>query len=156
MVKLAEAEIRVGLVAFLDQGKLMADPDVIETYPQASGIIRPFVCFEVGGGKSAWSPLTGTVRPERLEILRAWRSGGLPGWLKAPNYLNDGANTYRGPNASFVAASLGERTAAGSRAYINADGQAAVAAEIAKQAYRTVSAPAAPQQTQKTSPVEGT
>ena len=126
-------EFQPGLVLWLDQEMLMDDPTVDETFPQRYGTVRPFVCVDVTGDRSTWTPLTGQHRDERLLIEREWRSGGELPWRVGDTYLNDGANTYTGPNSAFVAANDTERTLPAKRARIKPDGMAAVRAEIERQ-----------------------
>jgi hypothetical protein len=94
------------------------------------------VCVAVGGEGSEWSAVTTEYRPERLVIEREWRSGGHPQWLRDQQYLNDGANLWRGPHEAFVAASHAEATAALDRARLSEEGLAAVQAEIEAQRHR--------------------
>lgn len=136
MVKLNANEIQPGVVVWLDQDMLMADSDVEETLPQHHGTVRPFVCLAVDGARCIWTPLTGTHRDERLPIEHGWRSGGAPGWQTVECYLNDGANTYAGPLASFVQASHEERTRPGGRARVSEDGLQTILNEVQRQHHR--------------------
>lgn len=135
-MKAAASEFRPGLVLWLDQQMLMEDPTVQETFPQRYGTVRPFVCVAVTGDQSTWTPLTGQHRDERMPIEREWRSGGELPWRVGETYLNDGANTYTGPNSSFVAANGTERTLPTKRARISDVGVEAVRAEIGRQRHR--------------------
>lgn len=129
-------EFSPGLVLWLDQQMLMDDPQVLETLPQHHGNMRPFLCVEVDGDRSTWTPLTSQYRDERLEIEWTWRSGSGDEWRVGETYLNDGANTYTGPNTSFEAASHAERTTPSNRAGISPTGVDAVRAEIERQRHR--------------------
>ena len=135
-MRLDPNEIQPGVVVWMDQQMLMDDPDVRETLPQRYGRVRPFVCVDVAGEESTWTPLTGMHRDERLYIERRWRSGGEPPWRQGDTYLNDGANTYTGPASSFVAASHAERTTPGNRARISEDGVDEVRSEMERQRHR--------------------
>ncbi len=137
MSKLVLSEIVVGLVAFLDQDQLNRDPEVHKCLPQRYGCLRPFVCVWCEDWESAWLPLTTQMRPERLRIERPWRSGGEVCWrIGDEHYLNDGANVYTGPSASFVDASHSERTSSRNRARLSAEGIAAIRAEVERQRHR--------------------
>jgi hypothetical protein len=129
-------EIEPGLVAFLDPRVLAAQAVVSHT--QDPPVVRPgpFVCVSVDGDRSEWSPVTTEYRPERLVIQRRWRSGGHPQWLRDRQYLNDGANLWRGPHEAFLAASRAEVTTALDRAFLSTEGLAAVQAEIEAQRRR--------------------
>jgi hypothetical protein len=136
MTAIGTREITPGLVAFLDPSMLIVDPAVSHTQDSAGMSSRPFVCVLVENGISEWSPTTTERRTERLEIEQAWRSGGHPQWLGEPQYLNDGANVWRGPHESFIEASWQELTFEASRARVSAEGVAAIRAEIAAQQHR--------------------
>lgn len=114
----------------------MDDPTVEESFPQRYGSVRPFVCVDINGDRSTWTPLTGQHRDERLFIEREWRSGGELPWRVNDTYLNDGANTYTGPNDAFVAANASERTLPAKRARIKPEGMVAVREEIEVQRHR--------------------
>ena len=138
MTQLAPNELQAGLVAHLDQTMLTNDPAVLDTYPQRDTELRPFVCVAVDGDTSTWAPLTSTFRRERLRIEDAWRTGGIDMWRDRVCFLNDGANTYSGPNTSFMAASVQELTDAATRSRMALDGVEAVVAEIDRQRRRRV------------------
>lgn len=138
MAQLEREELQPGLVSHLDQTMLSNDPAVLDTYPQKSTELRPFVCVAVNGEQSTWAPLTSTFRRERLEIKDQWRHGGIDMWRDRVCYLNDGANTYTGPNASFLAASAQELTDRPTRSQMSAEGVTAVAAEIERQRKRRI------------------
>jgi hypothetical protein len=136
MAAIEREEIEPGLVAFLDPRVLAAEADVFHT--QDPPVIRPgpFVCVSVERDRSEWSPVTTEYRPERLAFPREWRSGGHPQWLRDEQYLNDGANLWRGPHEAFVIASHEESTTVSSRARLSTEGLAAVKAEIEAQRQR--------------------
>ena len=139
MGRLSLDEIKIGLVAHLDQAMLSRDPKVLDTYPQQSTELRPFVCVaKSDDGASTWAPLTSTSRPERVEILAEWRVGGLAMWVERPCYLNDGANIYIGRPTSIMAASHQEKTDRKTRSIMSQDGVNAVLTEIEKQRNRRV------------------
>ena len=138
MSKLEPEEIVVGLVSHLDQTMLTNDPDIIDTYPQKTTELRPFVCVKVDGEKSVWAPLSSTYRRERLKIKDEWRQGGIDMWRNRRCYLNDGANTYHGPNTSFIAASINELTTPGTRSQMSLEGIDAVLSEINNQKQRRI------------------
>ena len=138
LAHLAPEELAPGLVSHLDQTMLTNDPDVLDTYPQTYTELRPFVCVSVREGVSIWTPLTSTYRKERLKIENAWRTGGIEMWRDRVCYLNDGANTYSGRNASFIAASARELTDSATRSQMSEAGVAAVSAEIERQRNRRI------------------
>ena len=70
-MQIAEAEIVEGLVAYLDQSVLSANEQVLDTCPQASTQVRPFVCVRAANGRSQWAPLSTSWRRERLAIAAA-------------------------------------------------------------------------------------
>lgn len=139
MSAITDDEILPGLVAFLDQPMIEMDRRVSRTKKLPDANPRLFVCYARSGDTSEWSPITTRQRPtgyQRLRIERQWRSGGDPQWLRDDQYLNDGANTYRGPNRAFVDASHLERTEPGNRARVSAEGIGAILAEIERQVGR--------------------
>jgi hypothetical protein len=139
MGRLSLDEIKIGMVSHLDQAILSNDPKVLDTYPQQSTELRPFVCVaKADDGTSTWAPLTSTKRPERVEIVADWRVGGLPMWVDRPCYLNDGANVYIARPASIMAASHQEKTDRKTRSIMSQEGVNAVLAEIEKQRHRRV------------------
>jgi hypothetical protein len=131
-------EIEPGLVVFLDQEALAADGLVTHTSDLPSFSARTFVCFLVDGEISEWVPTTTEYRPERLQIRRAWRSGGHPQWLSDQQYLTDGANVWRGPHEAFAEASRLEVTSKSDRARIAENGLTAIRKEVEAQRYRRV------------------
>jgi hypothetical protein len=141
-VPLAPNEIVEGAVAYFRVEILNADKDVLRLEPTPRD--GPFVCFQVEGGWSAWAPLTTQgppERPERIEIRAEWKLRGSVEWRGTAQYLNDGRNTYVGPNASFVAAAASELTFEPGvlRPRVTADGVAAVLAEVRERAGFTLS-----------------
>src|SRR5690606_3729365 len=97
------------------------------------GIDRPgpFVCVQAADGRSVWSPLTQDFRPERLEIDKKWRREGSTVWREHDQYLNDGRNTFVGPNEAFVRAGAKEMPFKGyRRPYVTAEGVEAILSEI--------------------------
>lgn len=127
------AEIRSGAVAYLDASTLNDDPEV--TNPEHPTTRNgPFVCFAVNGQRSGWAPISTQFREERLLIEESWRLSGAGAWRNADQYLNDGLTTYVGPNASFAGASQNTDTfRAANRPRVNAEGVAAILAEIQNQ-----------------------
>lgn len=101
-------EIEPGAVAYFDHNVLLSRGDIDRN---DDGLDRPgpFVCVLAYNGSSVWCALTRQQRPERIEILAAWRSDGSENWRQKPTYLVDGLNTYVGPNEAFVAAAAAER-----------------------------------------------
>lgn len=144
MTAIEVEEIARGLVVFLDKGILNSHPRVTSTGTLSrDDEPRPCVCYRVEENESVWTPLTTERRGERLEIEEVWKSGGnpdcsggYPQWLEQTQYLQDGANTYRGPHEVFVKASWRECTAMGSRACVSEDGMARINAEIEVQRHR--------------------
>jgi hypothetical protein len=100
-------DIRVGAVAYLDHKTLLGEPDL---HKGSDTIDRPgpFVCVQVKGKLSAWAPLTGEHRPERLLIDSKWRRDGSDYWQTHDQYLSDGLNTWVGPSEAFVRAGAKE------------------------------------------------
>jgi hypothetical protein len=100
---LKETDIRPGIVAYFDIDILHSDPGVNQP---ASPATRngPFLCYSVLQDQSAWIEITTHPGQGRFEIRRGWRSGGSQTWMTQPQFLNDGATTYRGLSKSFLAA----------------------------------------------------
>jgi hypothetical protein len=126
-------EIRTGSIAYFDDKLLLAETDVKhrDVHLDRPG---PFVCVQVQGDKSVWSPVTtSSNQPDRLKFDARWKRDGSPAWRNNDQYLNDGFNTFIGPNAAFLRAAAGEQPfSPNRRPWLNADGQAAVLVEIAK------------------------
>ena len=123
-------DIRTGSLAYFDHELLLAQPDIEHAN---LGLDRPgpFVCVQVKDGKSVWSPLTQDFRPERLAIDPKWRREGSTVWREQDQYLNDGRNTFAGPNEAFVRAGAKELPFRGyRRPYITAEGVQAILEEI--------------------------
>ena len=137
MAALNEDEIGPGVVAWLDQ-VLLNDTDAVTKTTPHLGVPepRPFVCFARDGDDSSWAPITTQHRAERLRLSPEWLTGGGPGWKNRPQYIVDGANTYNGPNAEFIAASAGDFSKVGSRSGLTDEGLAAVVAEVERQVRR--------------------
>ncbi|MDP1587179.1 MAG: hypothetical protein Q8M07_05525 [Prosthecobacter sp.] len=129
-MQLTEAEIAVGLVAYLDEAVLYQDPRIFCTSPQPSREVRPFICFRVEDGVSQWTPVTTQFKAFRLFLEPAWRWGGGRAWRQERCYLTDGANVYIGPHAAFCTASEAENSRPRERAHLSADGVAAVLAVV--------------------------
>jgi hypothetical protein len=136
MGALTEQEIQPGIVVFLDPLFLRADPRVRNTQDPPIARAGPFLCVTERNGISCWSPITTEPRRERVNLQARWRSGGHPQWLSAPQYLNDGANLWEGPNDVFVAASHKELTDTTNRAHLSHEGLSAVKEEIQAQIRR--------------------
>ncbi|MBK1674936.1 hypothetical protein CKO35_16925 [Ectothiorhodospira shaposhnikovii] len=102
-MSLSTGEVAVGIVAYFDVAILNADAKIQKP---ASPTTRngPFLCVQIVGTKSTWTPLSWTPRTERVFIESAWREGGTKAWHSGTPYLNDGSTTYRGETAVFVAA----------------------------------------------------
>jgi hypothetical protein len=130
---LSAAEIRPGVVAYLNAASLNIDPAV--SRPQSPTPRNgPFLCFAVNGSNTGWTPISNQVRAERLLIEPAWRLGGGDAWQHTDQYLNDGATTYIGPKASFVtAAATTDKYNAQGRPRVSAAGVAAVLQEVQAQ-----------------------
>lgn len=130
-------EVRSGLVAFLNVEVLAADERVVNTKDPREGIRPgPFVCLSVMDGASEWAQITTEGRRERLPIRPEWRTGGHPQWLGDPQYLQDGANVWRGPVEVFLEASREELTDRANRAWVTSDGLRAVVEEVVAQRRR--------------------
>lgn len=114
---LQEQEIAAGVIAYFDAATLNADDDVSVSGDPVTrpGIGNQFVCYKADSGRSWWAPLTATERPERLRIQAGWVSNGYGPLGAGKVFLQDGKNTYVGPNASFVAAAAGETPFVGGR-----------------------------------------
>jgi hypothetical protein len=126
-------EIEPGLVVFLEPEALQADGRVTCTKDPPTSRPGPFVCVSADDEISEWMPITTEERWERVSIRREWRSGGHPQWLRDSQYLNDGANVWRGPHEAFVEASRQELTDQSTRARVSEDGLAAIREEVEAQ-----------------------
>lgn len=133
MAAIRVEEIEPGLVAFLDPEVLIEDARVWHAQDAAEISSRPFVCISVENGIAEWTPTTTDWRSERLEIRQVWRLGGHPQWIRDPQYLNDGANVWRGPGEAFVQASQQEVTIESNRARVSEQGLTAIRAEVEAQ-----------------------
>jgi len=136
MAPIEPDEVAPGLVVFIDPKMSAADEHVTCTKDPPTERSGPFVCVSVDGNTSEWMPLTTEPRRERLPIRSEWRSGGHPQWLRAGQYLNDGANVWRGPTTAFINASYEELTDRETRARVLDAGLAAIQRETASQRRR--------------------
>lgn len=130
---LTTREIRTGSIAYFDDKLLLAEADVKhgDVHLDRPG---PFVCVQVQGDRSVWSPVTtSSNQPDRLKFDTKWKRDGSPAWRNNDQYLNDGRNTFIGPNAAFLRAAADEQPfSPNRRPWLTVDGQDAVLAEIAK------------------------
>jgi hypothetical protein len=136
MAPVHQAEISPGLVVFIDPRVLGEDERVCHTQDPPVTRSGPFLCIAHADDSSTWTPLTTEGRRERLELKRAWRSGGHPQWLAAAQFLNDGANLWHGPDTAFILASRQEATEEKGRARLSEEGLTAVLKEIEAQRSR--------------------
>lgn len=129
---LQENEIQPGTVAYFDIEVLHQDRRVQVTGDpvrrEATG--NQFVCYKVTEGVSYWSPLTGTYRYPRLRIEPEWVSNGYGPLATGEVWLQDGKNTYRGPHASFIAATATELPFDIARPHLSNAAIAAIHAQI--------------------------
>ena len=111
---LTEDEIAPGVVAYFDPTILHADDKVGVT---GDPVTRdgPFLCYASGDGFSRWTPLTsedklifnrrtGQNHSVRVRIKPEWVAGAFGLFTQGESFLQDGKNTYSGPNATFVTA----------------------------------------------------
>ena len=133
MSSLTVAEIRPGLVAFLDYEMLDADPTVRRCRSGSDNRPRPFVCVDVSDDECTWLPLTTSHRTYRLVIARSSLHGGDRNWRESPCYLLDGAKFYVGPKAAFARASYQNMSSRHDRAWIDAGAIEDIRAEMVKQ-----------------------
>lgn len=103
---LSPQEIVVGAIAYFDVAILHAEPAVIVTGDPVTRDVtgNQFVCYRVDGQSSYWSPLTATYKFRRTKIDQEWVINGYGPLAAGQVWLQDGKNTYRGPNAAFIAA----------------------------------------------------
>lgn len=120
----ANQEVGPGVIAYFDAAGLNDDPRVsVSGDPvRRLGTGNQFVCYKVGDGRSWWAPLTATERPERLRIRAEWVANGYGPLGAGAVFLQDGKNTYAGPDDSFVAAAVGERHFDGGRPTVSMAG----------------------------------
>jgi hypothetical protein len=126
-------DIGLGVVAYFDDKLLLAEKSIDNG---GSNLNRPgpFVCVQMKDGASAWCPITGEFRPERLPLKKQWRRFGSDKWKEDDQYLNDGLNTFVGPNEAFVRAGAKEVPFTQyRRPRVSADGVAAMLEEVRKQ-----------------------
>jgi hypothetical protein len=136
MAAIGPDEIEPSLVVFMDPAAFVADGRVSHTQDPPISRPGPFVCVSVDGEVSEWMPITTEERSERLAIRREWCSGGHPQWLRVAQYLNDGANVWRGPHEAFIEASRKELTDPLNGARVSVDGLAAIHEEAEAQRHR--------------------
>ena len=127
MSALLPTEIRPGLVCHFDGDELAAH-EAVTCEGGWAPKLRPYVCLKAGLNP-VWTPLTGSGREERLEVVPEWRSGGLWMWRDHANHLQDGARVVTGPVAAFVALSHHEETDYTNRARVTSAGLAAILRE---------------------------
>lgn len=128
---LAEDEIEPGAVAYFEADAISRDDRVDKPVPPSR--TGPCVCVQAANGRSVWSPLTTQFRKERLLIAQPWRLEGSQKWQNDNIYLNDGANTYVGPDQAFVDAAKDETPfTVINRPRIADDGVKAIIKEIEK------------------------
>ncbi len=108
---LTEAEIKLGAIAYFDVAVLNPDAAVTKSGDpvQRSASGNQFVCYKVENSQSYWAPLTGTERIERLRIQPQWVAKSYGALAAGKVFLQDGKNTYHGPNNSFLAAAQAEQ-----------------------------------------------
>ena len=127
---LSSAQIRPGIVAYLDAAALNADAAVVKPVSPTTRN-GPFLCFARSGQMSGWAPISTQHRDERLLISQEWRVSGGGSWQQDDQYLNDGSTTYVGPNASFIAAATAtDKFDAATRPRVLPAGVTAVVGEI--------------------------
>ena len=121
-------EIQPGAIAYFDVGILHADATVTVTgYPINRDVAgNQFVCYKIDGNMSYWSPLTGTFKYKRTLIEAAWVTNGYGPLAAGQVWLQDGKNTYWGPNASFIAATATEQAFNIARPTLSANAVAAI------------------------------
>jgi len=144
---LTDAEIILGAVAYFDVATLNADPRltikgaVVDLGDGTRGVQPltrdgPCVCVERQADQATWTPVTNREQAKfkRLRIQKSWVIDGYDELGAGESFLQDGANTYAGPVACFIAAAAGE-TPFGSRKRptITPEGLAAIREEIDKQ-----------------------
>jgi hypothetical protein len=126
-------DIFVGAVAFFDDELLLAETE-IDSGGTAIDRPGPFVCVQVKDRSSVWIPVTGEFRPERLLIKPEWRQHGSDKWREDDQFVNDGLNTFLGPNEAFLRAGAKETPFnIYKRPRIKKQGIAAILEEIDKQ-----------------------
>lgn len=127
------ADIFVGAVAYFDDELLRGESE-IDGGDATIDRPGPLVCVQVKGSSSVWIPITGEFRPERLLLKAEWRLHGSDKWKKDDQFVNDGLNTFLGPNDAFVRAGAKESPfKMYRRPSISKEGVAAILEEIDKQ-----------------------
>ena len=143
---ISSARIRPGDIAYLSVNELSRSTSImrwIRKVPTSAGQLlpypagkdcRPFVCTQVNGEFSSWTPLTSAFRPERLLLLPKWLQNAC-GYLAGRGvYLYDGACQLEGPTEAFGDASKVETTKRGwRRPHLTPDGLMAILAEQVRQ-----------------------
>jgi len=121
-----------GDVIWLQQDILNADPLIHKTAPiRTSGGKRPFVVDHSGNGRACVAPLTRSPgKGGRLWIAPSWRRGGDFKWHHGDIYLNDGANTFEGPEVALRRAYCGNGITWTKYGWITAEGMEAIRREI--------------------------
>lgn len=122
------AEIQPGAIAYFDVGVLHGDAAVVVTGDPVQRDVtgNQFVCYKTKAGTSFWSPLTATFKFSRTRIKPSWVTHGYGPLAVGRVWLQDGKNTYRGPDASFVAASATEHAFDVARPVLSAAAIAAI------------------------------
>ena len=126
---LTTAQITIGAIAYFDVDVLHADKGIHVTGDPVTRDVNgnQFVCYKVSGDQSYWAPLTGTYRHPRLPIDPNWVSNGYGALSAGTVWLQDGKNTYSGPNTSFIAATATEQAFnAGQRPMLSPAGMQAI------------------------------
>jgi hypothetical protein len=125
---LQAAEIQPGAIAYFDVEVLHSNPavDITGARVQRQVTGNQFVCYKVDGAVSYWSPLTASFKKERTLIKAEWVSHGYGPLGAGQVWLQDGANTYRGPHTAFEAASHTEHGFVVARPAVSATGLQAV------------------------------
>ena len=126
------AEIQPGAVAYFDVAVLHTDPAVKVTGDPVQRFVtgNQFVCYKIDDKTSSWSPLTATYKFRRTLIDAAWVTNGYGPLGAGKVWLQDGKNTYTGPNASFAAATATEHAFAVARPSLSAAAITAIHAAI--------------------------
>lgn len=140
MTIIAKEEIKLGIVAFLDQSMIQKNDLVEHTVFQKDPRPGPFLCIKIEGEFSWWTALTTRPRTtsghSRLPIKKRHRTGSHPQWLNAEQYLNDGASIYYGPTDEFCKAAYRETTTPTTRSFVSIEATESVLSEIQKQSGR--------------------
>lgn len=129
---LTAAEILVGAIAYFDAQALNANAAITKSGDQVTrlGSNNQFVCYKVVGATSFWAPLTGTGSSVRVPIKPNTVSNAYGALANGKVFLQDGKNTYAGPNADFVTAAANEGPFIKGRPRVSAAGVSAIAAAV--------------------------